>query len=57
MVKHWDRISRDVVEPLEMFKTGAERALLLFVSMVGFGQGLDLVILEVFSNINDSIIP
>ena len=59
VAKHWHRLPREVVESpsLEVFKSHVNVAL----SDIGSGHGgmgcwLDLVVLKIFSNLNDSMI-
>ena len=56
MVRHWDRQQREVVKSLslEVLKNHGDMAL-RDMGMVAMGWWLDLMILEVFSNLNDSM--
>ena len=59
-MRHWNRQPRDVVESLflEVFKNHGDMSLRDMVSGHGGGNGLglDWMIVEVFSNLNDSMI-
>lgn len=57
VIEHWNRLPREVEESpsLEMFQNQAEIALCDMV-MAEFNQSLDLIIVEVFSNTDNSII-
>ena len=58
-MRHWQRLLREVVEspPLEVFKDHGDVALRDVVSGHGKDElGLGLVIIEVFSNLNNSVI-
>ena len=57
-VLQWHRLHREVVQSpsLEVFQSRVNVALRTWsVGMVGMGWRLDQVILEVFSNLNDSV--
>ena len=60
IVKHWNRLSREVVESksLEEFRIRAGVVLedVVVVDLAALGLQLDLTILKVFSNINNSMI-
>jgi len=55
MVRLWHRLPREVVGSLEVFKNHGHMALRDVVSGHG-GLRLDLVILEVSCNLNDSMV-
>lgn len=57
VIEHWNRLPREVEESpsLEMFQKQADIALCDMV-MAEFNQSLDLIIVEVFSNTDKSII-
>jgi len=61
VVRHWHRLHREVVDspPLEGVSNCADVALRVMVSVVsghdGDGLGLDWVILEIFSSLNNSM--
>lgn len=57
VIEHWNRLPREVEESpsLEMFQKQADIALCDMV-MAEFNQSLDLIIVEVFSNTDNSII-
>lgn len=58
-VRHWNRQAKDVVQSpsLDVFKKYSTRHLVLWlIDMVVFGQWLEPMTLEVFSNLNDLVI-
>lgn len=57
MIEHWNRLPGEVEESpsLEMFQKQADIALCDMV-MAEFNQSFDLIIVEVFSNTDNSII-
>jgi len=60
VVKHWNRLPREVVESpsLKMFRKHVEVALgdMVYQTWWCWVEWLDLMIFEVFSNLNDSVI-